>query len=185
MRINQVVIMPDKAAQACAGRFSEPEMIASYTQSLADCLDEDRVPYRFYDECDPIVQNSLVVHCLGGFGKESRGRPTVSNFTTITFGSTESEELATLFCEGASEWGKCFANFHHKTQQPKRDLASPLLNVESTIAIAISPFKLNGPDAESYMKHLPKLGEMLGHIIYEYLLSRSEHPRMMGSAVRA
>lgn len=108
-RINQVVLVPDLTATQLSGRFSEQEMISAYARALFEHLEEDRIEVRFHNDIDPIIPNSLVVHCLGGFDKKPLGGK--SNFTTICYGGPESGSLANMVKETLKDWGKCYADF--------------------------------------------------------------------------
>lgn len=172
-RINQVVLIPDLTATQLAGRFSEQEMISGYTNSLFEHLEEDRVEVRFNNE-DLILPNTLVLRCLGGFDKKPSGGK--SNLTTISYGGSESASFANMVKETMKDWGKCYADFFHKVCNPREDLG---LAKEGCFTLAISPFKINGPNADAYMQKLDLLGASIAHCVMQYLIMRDEQPRMM------
>lgn len=173
-RINQVVLMPDQTATQFAGRFSEQEMIAGYSRTLYEHLEEDRIDVRFFNDLDPIMPNSLVIHCLGGYDKKPLAGK--SNFTSIAYGSGDSASFANMVKETLKDWGKCYADFYHKVSNPRQD---DLYLAEGSFSIAVSPFRINGPNAESYMKKLDVLGSSIAHTVLQYLIMRDEQPRMM------
>lgn len=172
-RINQVVIVPDLGANKCSGRFSEQEMVQAYVSSLFEHLDEDRITVQIYHELNPIMPNSLVINCLGGWMKTTSNAR--CNITSILYGNADSRQFANMLQEVISDWGKCYADFNHRVSNPKLvEVSDP-----DVFSVSISPFAINGPSAESYMTKLDQLGREIAHCIMGYLITRSEQPKMM------
>lgn len=171
-RISHVVLVPDRATRA-HGRFTEREMIDGYVQSLFEQLEEDRAYVSILQNGDPIMPGTLVIHCLGGF----LPKPTSSksNTSSIFYGTEESLQFAEMLHHSLMDWGRCYANFYHKGSLPKPDAS---LLVEGTLSVSVSPFRINGPEAESYMMRLDELGRTIAHCVREFMISRGEQTKI-------
>lgn len=180
MRVNQILLVPEfsevgKDGNAW-GNHNQKDVVRSYLETLREHIEENRHDFSVFREGDVILPNTLIVCLSAGWGRaESRSK---LNGHSVVYGSPESMEFAELMAETLGEWAKNYVNFHHKMGAPTVESKNPFLSVKDTIAVAVSPFKLNGPNSEDYMRWLPKLGQLMANCIYEYLLHRGERPRM-------
>lgn len=186
MRCNQVLIVPEFSDVGkdglIAGNTSQKDVVKTYCDTLVEYLDEDRVKFSVFREGDMIEPNSLILCLSAGWAKStSKAR---MNTHEVYYSQKSSEVFAAAIADALGEWGRNYVDFHHKNSAPVKNDKNPFLAVENTIAAAICPFKLNGPNADDYVRWLPKLGQSLAHCIYEFLFSRGEQPRMMSANYR-
>lgn len=178
MRVNQVllvpVISPTGGEGLMYGRYSEAEAVNGYIESILEHLEEDRVTASTHSKLDPIMPNSLVMYC--GLGWDKPSSKAKCNIATVEFVGQAALPLASLLCESLVDWGKSYVDYHHKTSNPK--VAVEPFH-EGSITIVFKPFKLNGPNIDSYMSCLDKLGRTVAYSIYEFLLMRDEVPSVM------
>ncbi len=90
----------------------------------------------------------------------------------------EAFSLATMVCESLSEWGKSYVDYHHKTANPRAEEDNPYADIRDTFGLVIRPFKLNGVEAEAYMRNLDTLGKTLAYCVNEFLLARGEQGKL-------
>ncbi len=180
MRVNQVVVIPEFYSGKGYGRIfekvSEFDGMISYLHTLCDALDDDGIRYTMYNEADPILPHTLLIHAsIGWFEPNKKGpkKCISSNISTLSYGKG-STTLAKLFSEAMSDWGKCYVDFHHKTAEPKSEPKSTYLNYENTFSVSVSPFMVNAPNAEKYVEHAPVLGKMLANCIHEFVQMRKQ-----------
>lgn len=186
MRCNQVLIVPEFLDGSKEGNIhectSQRDAVTRYLETFVDSLDEDRITFSVFKEGDIILPNSIVI-CLS-VGWLKAGSKSKVNSNEVQFGNKESEEFANSISEAVFEWGKSYVNFHHRGSAPTLSKDNPFLKSPDTIAISISPFRLNGVNSTEYVRWLPKLGQILSHCVYEFLFSRGEQPRMMSANYR-
>lgn len=190
VRIHSVLIVPDlgHGGPSCydrgrsIGRFAELDVIDGYVPALAEELDHDGVrvevmPTRsspgvpHATRAGRVEPNQLVIHCCSGWGELADKPQVVKNITRVFFGETGSKELAEEVSEAASEWGQCFV-FGHRTANPHGRKADPVIHVKGSVGIRLEPFMLDGPDANTYLAQLPRLGVAVGRAISNYLRTR-------------
>lgn len=181
MRINQILLVPEFSGVGkdgnAWGNHNQKDVVRAYLDTLSEHIDENRHRFSIYREGDTILPNSLILCLSSGWAKtDSKAK---LNGHTVHYGRSLSAEFAEIMAECVADWAKNYVNFHHKNSGPSISTANPFLNVEDTIAISVSPFKLNGVNSADYYRWLPKLGEHMAHCIYEFLLTRGEQPRMM------
>lgn len=184
MRVSEVVIVPSVSREGQGrlfGKFSEFDVVNGYVTTLCENLEEDRVNFRVLREGENIYPNSLVLYCSSGFlEKKSKSE---RNCTIVNYKTPSSVPFAETVVEALSDWGKCYVDYKHKASNPIKLDGHNILNeaaaVENTIAISVQPFHINGPNSGEYMKRLPSLGKILSTCVYDFLLSRGEHPKMM------
>lgn len=186
MRVNQILLVPEFSGVgkdgSVWGMHNQRDVVAAYLHTLTEHIDENRHQFSVYREGDTILPNSLILCLSSGWTKaESKSK---LNGHSVFYGNDASGEFAAGMSECIAEWAKNYVNFHHKNSGPTRNNTNPFLKVSDSIAITVSPFRLNGPDSGEYYKWLPKLGELMAHYIYEFLLSRGEQPRMMAVSYR-
>jgi hypothetical protein len=174
-----VVVIPTLTSEKDFGRFAnglfESQVIQAYTESMIERFDEDRVRYRVFREGDLIEPNSLLLVCSIGWEKN-----TVSmepNYSKASFGQSTSRKVCELLNEALTDWGKCYADYRHRTKEfsSAKDI---ILRRKDTLAVKIEPFLLNGPSSDEYAKNLGILGEMLAQAVVEFLAIREELPRL-------
>jgi hypothetical protein len=190
IRIHSVLIVPDLGHCGAGrydrgrsiGRFAELDAIDGYVEAFAEELDNDGVrvatlPTRsnpgvpLEHRAGRVEANQLVIHCCAGWGDFGDKTHTVKNITRVHYGSGGARELAEEISEAASEWGQCYV-FGHRTANPDNRKADPLLSVKGALGIRIEPFLLDGPDADTYLAHLHRLGVALGRAVSSYLRIR-------------
>ena len=180
MRVNQILLVPEFYGTGkdgnVWGNHNQKDVVRGYLQTLQEHIEENRHDCSIFQEGDTILPNTLIICLSAGWGKaESRSR---LNGHSVVYGDDNSLEFAELMAETLGEWAKNYVNYHHKMATPARESKNPFLSVKDTIGISVSPFKLNGPNSEDYVRWLPKLGQLMADCIYEYLLHRGERPRM-------
>ncbi len=189
MRIHSVLIVPDHGHGGTGrydrgrsiGPFSELDVVNGYVPNLLDELDHDGIRVDIMPtaaspgvpvshRAGRIETNQLVLHCCAGWGDFGDRAHTVKNITRVFFGLDGSKEIAEEMSEAASEWGQCYV-FGHRTANPVRK-DDPVIQVAGSVGIRVEPFMLDGPDASTYLAHLPRLGTALGRAVSNYLRTR-------------
>lgn len=179
MRINQVIVVPAFSKRVYGryhGRFCEFDVIDAYVPPLVEHLEHDRIPFILYQDGEIILPNSLIIHCSVGWLKTPSKVKT--NFSLISYSHANSKRLAEIAIETVSDWGKCYGDLQHKTKEVANDKENLLLRYKDTMAIAVEPFQLNGPNVDDYLKGGEVFGKMLAQCVYEFLFSRNEMPKL-------
>ncbi len=178
MRINQVVLFPSVplfgGEGITSGRYTEKEAVHGYMDSILEHMEEDRIVCRVHSDSEPILPNTLLIHCQIGLDKPNSKAK--CNMATVDFVGQGALPLATLLCEALVDWGKSYVDFHHKTANPK---VANEPHYDDTLGVIIKPFKINGPQVDDYMRSLDQLGKTIAYSIYEFMLSRGEQPNVM------
>ena len=182
MRINQVIVFPefsrDKNYGRIAGSVSEYDAVTAYVESFKENLDNLGVRPWDYRPDEPIYPNTLIIHCSIGW-IEPKDKPTKHNYSTISYGTTQSRSLADIFAENTTGWGHCYINHGHTTKDPKRGDNRKFMTAADTLSVSISPFLANGPDIEDYIRHAPMLGKMLAIAVTDFMNIRGELPKLV------
>lgn len=185
MRVNQVVVIPAFTNSGALGRYCgktcEYDAVNAYVESLCEFLDHDRIRFELRppDSREPILPNSLILHCSVGWNKkDSKSK---NNHSVVSYAQSSSKKFAEILLETVSEWGKCYADLGHKCKENDKDRENILLRYIDTFSVSIEPFRLNGPNPDEYMRGAPTLGRMLAQAIFEFLASRNEQPTMMSA----
>ena len=184
MRINQVLIIPafdrDKNFGRIHEKYSEWDAIDCYVHSFMEHLDNFGIRPFKSRENDLIYPNSLVVHCDAGW-VDPKSKVKSSNYSAISYGTPNSRSLADIFAENTTGWGQNYVSNNHTTKDPKRGDTRPFMVTDKTISISISPFMVNGPDVDSYIRFGPMLGKMLAIAVADFMTTRGEVPGMMNA----
>ena len=158
-----------------AGKVSEYDAMLSYLTSLCDSLDDDGLRYQIYDKDEPVMPHTLLIHASIGWFEPGKGQKKciTSNLSSVHYGKS-STTIAKLFSETMSEWGKHYVDYHHRTAEPRlnnkiADLDCPS---DEVFTISVSPFIVNAPNAEDYVKFSPILGKMMATCIQEFVAMR-------------
>lgn len=179
MRISQVAVIPlldEKNPGQINGRYNEFDVIKSYMQTLTENLEEDRVHFEVVKKDEPIFDNTLKLYLDGGWSNNKK--PLSSNGSMISYSDKNSKDLAEHLRTYISDWGKCSVDYNHRIISFSEDKS--LCDQPNVTAICITPFFLNGPNHEDYMKKLPELGKQIESCIFEYLLDRQWGPKISG-----
>lgn len=178
MRISQVAVVPLYSAKDFGnihGRQNEHDIIKSYQQTLVENFEEDRIHFEVLGKEDPIFDNTLVLYLDAGWNTSPHLK---KNGSSISYSNDASRDLAEHIRMYVSDWGKSNVDFSHRTISFEKD--ETLCNKPNTTAIKISPFLLNGPHSEVYIKNLPMLGKLIETCIFEFLQSRQWGPPKIG-----
>lgn len=189
VRIHSVLIVPDLGHGGTGrydrgrsiGRFSELDVIDGYVPTFVEELDHDGIRVSVMPtRSSPgvalparphlVEPNQLVIHCCAGWGDFGDRVPALKNITRVHYGDG-GKEPAEEISEAVSEWGQCYV-YGHRTANPLGRKEDPVIRVKGSIGVRIEPFLLDGPDAETYLAQLPRLGVALGRAVSSYLRTR-------------
>ena len=188
-RVNQVLIIPDLGATNEAGffdvgralgNFNEIDLVDFVVNPLVNCLTERRIAnvtletrnwpgHRQSTRHHEIGPSTLVLDIRMG----TMGRKSKSNISQVSYGSKPTLPLADMMVDALADWGLC-SIFGHRVANPRLLEHDPILAMPDCHGIRIEPFAMDGPNAETYLGRLPRLGYELGLLISEYLAGRGE-----------
>lgn len=169
-KINGLTIIPDfgffgkdliKGHQA--NKYFQSDVVREYAQVFHEELEKNYVmseliqthkkPSLTLEQRQAVIQANRPTIYLG-CGWENKNRE--HNISRVFYSHKSCERLAKSLCESLEDWGHRYV-FGHRVAKPVQDKS-----ISKGPAVRVSPFALNGANAEEYLKRLRELGETMG-----------------------
>ncbi len=182
MRIHSIVLIPGAGHSGpgvydrghVIGNMAEVDLVDIYVRTIVEEFENSLLRHRVVptrkapgthidDRYDEIFEYELPVLCKMGWNDIKKGRA-MSNFSSVYAGEDVPLGLAREVADVMRHWGQLYVHGHRTSdviQQKARGLT-------------LVPFQINGHEADSYAKHLDKLGRDLGKTLVDLCRLRKD-----------